>query len=110
MAARGLWAGRGTGISETLAQRASNRPCPAQPRAARVGEGVPPAAPAPHGPASVRILTQRVVLLKHPLHGGGGKETQPALGAAELRAPTTTTTTAAAVVTTRQAGLPAAGA
>ena len=55
-------------------------------------------------------LTQRVVLLEHPLHGGGEEGTQPALGAAELSEPTTTTTTAAAAVTTRQAGLPAAGA
>lgn len=90
--------------------KAPHPPRPAQPRAARVGEG-PSRRAGPHGPASGQALTQRMVLFKHPLHGGGGEGTQTALGAAELRAPTTTTTTAtAAAVKTRQAGLPATGA
>lgn len=90
--------------------KARHPPRPTQPKAARVGEG-PTRRAGPHGPASGGALTQRMVLLKHPLHGGGEEGTQPALGAAELRAPTTTTTTAtAAAVNTRQAGLPAAGA
>lgn len=90
--------------------KALHPPRPAQPRAARVGEG-PTLRAGPHGPASGRALTQRMVLFKHPLHGGGGERTQPALGAAERRAPTTTTTTATATaVNTRQAGLPATGA
>lgn len=85
---------------------------PARPSPGRPEWGRGPTRPDPQHPASDGALTQRVVLLEHPLHGGGGEGMQPALGAAEFSEPTTTTTTAAAAAaaTTRQAGFPAAGA
>ena len=108
-AAWGWWAtARGARTSAARARR--EEPAPPGPAWGGLSGGGGPRRPRPHGRASGRALTQRVVLLKHPLHGGGEEGTQPALGAAELSAPTTTTTTAAAAATTRQAGLPAAGA
>ena len=94
-AARGGWA-TALGARTSAARAPREAPAPPGPAWGGPSGGGGPRRPRPHGRASGRALTQRVVLLEHPLHGGGEEGTQPALGAAELSAPTTTTTTAAA--------------
>lgn len=66
----------GAEASATRGRSAASAP-PGPAQGGPSGGGGPPTVLTPHHPVSQGALTQRVVLLEHPLHGGGWEGMQP---------------------------------